>query len=246
MKELLADGSFLLNLKFFKIKRNKMKTKLKLLLLSVAAPLAIFLAVVSGCGDETTNPPVYVNNPNVKTFDSIGVDEDSITTSYTGINLLTGSTTISTDGARDCSLNDLNNAGADFFLQNGELLNSLLAGGYEIRFFRVDPNMTVQAFDTLSRIWGTGQDTLRPIDFTQNGTEFWGYFNAPLGSTPVYCFWLKGKKEAGITVKNVYGIIQPREATDRDPQAVYGFRMSFRVRINTNGDNDFRKQILQE
>jgi len=221
-----------------------MKTKIKLIMISALAPVAIFLAVVSGCGDNSTNTPVYINNPNVKTFDSIGVDEDSITTSYTGINLLTGSTTIGTDGTRDCSLQDRTNQGFDFYLQNGELLNSLLAGGYEIRFFRVDSNMSVVTFDSLSKV--PGYDSLRAIDFTQNSTEFWGYFNAPLSSTPVYCFWLKGKKEAGITVKNVYGIIQPREATDRDPQNSYGYRMSFRVRINTNGENDFRKQILSE
>jgi hypothetical protein len=223
-----------------------MKTKLKYLLLSATGAIAIFLAVISGCGSDPVNPPTYIDNPNVKIFDSLGVDEDSVTTSYTGLDLLTGRTTISTDASRDCSLNDLNNAGVDFYLQNGELLNSPLPAGYEIRFFRVDANMSVQAYDTLSRIWGTGQDSLRAIDFTENGTSAWGYFNAPLSSTPVFCFWLKGRKDAGTTVKNVYGIIQPRESNDRDPFNVYGFRMSFRVRINTNGENDFRKQILSQ
>ena len=223
-----------------------MKTKLKFLMVSILGTIAIFLAVVSGCDeDSTTNTPTYIDNPNVETFDSIGVDEDSAAfQSYTGIDLLTGRTTIDTAGARDCSLNDLNNSGTDFFLQNGELLNSLLPPGYETRFFRVDPDMSVTTFDTLSKV--PDYTSFLPQDFTQNSTEFWGYFNAPLSSAPVYCFWLKGKKEAAITVKNVYGIIQPREATDRDPLAVYGYRMSFRVRINTNGENDFRKQILLE
>jgi len=222
-----------------------MKTKLKLLMLSASAPMAIFLAIASGCSDSSTNTPTYIDNPYVETFDSIGVDEDSAAfQSYTGIDLLTGSTTIDSSGSRDCSLNDLNNAGIDFFLQNGELLNSLLPPGYETRFFRVDPDMNVTTFDTLTKV--PGYVSFSPEDFTQNGTENWGYFNAPLTSYPVYCFWLKGKKDAGITVKNVYGIIQPREATDRDPVNVYGYRMSFRVRINTNGENDFRKQILQQ
>lgn len=108
--------------------------------------------------------------------------------------------------------------------------------------------MSVQNFDSLSKITSTGYDTLRSIDFTDDNTASasnGGYFNAPLSSTPVFCFWLKGKKDFGVTPKNVYGIIQPREATDRDIQSIYGYRMSFRVRINTNGDNDFRKQILQ-
>lgn len=226
-----------------------MKTRINIFNVTIIGFIALFLMVISGCDDSTTNNPVYVNNPNVKTFDSIGVEEDSISTSYTAMDLLLGRTLTGTDGTRDCSLNDLNNAGADFFLQNGLLLNNPLPAGYEIRFFRVDANMSVQTFDTLSRIWGTGQDTLRPIDFTEDNTAAggtWGYFNAPLGSTPVYCFWLKGKKDAGISNKNTYGIIQPRESSDRDPFNAYGFRMSFRVRINTNGENDFRKQILQQ
>jgi hypothetical protein len=162
--------------------------------------------------------------------------------------LLTGRTTNGFDSSRDCSLNDLNNQGTNFFLQNGELLNNLLAGGYEIRFFRVSADMSVNTFDTLSKV--PGYTSFVPNDFTQNGTENWGYFNAPfaLGSSaPVFCFWLKGKKEAGFnSSKDVYGIIQPREATDTSPGQPYDYRMSFRVRININAENDFRKKILFE
>lgn len=223
-----------------------MKTNLKLLIVSASGTLAVFLAVIAGCSDTTTNPPSYVDNPNVRSFDSIGVEEDSAAfISRTGLNLSDGVATIDTAKMRDCSLNDLNNEGTDFFLQNGQLIDNKRYAGYEIRFFMVDPNMSVNAFDSLQKITVTGHDTLRSIDFTDDGTSSWGYFNAPLSSTPVFCFWLKGKKDAGITLKDVYGIIQPREATDRDPFAAYGYRMSFRVRINTNGDNDFRKQVLQ-
>lgn len=207
--------------------------------------LAVF-ALFAGCSDETTDPNTqYEDNPNVFSFDSIGVDEDSAAFfSYTGLNLLNGSNTLDTAASRDCSLNDQNNLGMDFFLQNGQFLNSPLPSGYEIRFFRVYSDLTAQSFDTLSAIFTTGHDSLRAIDFTEDGTSAWGYFNAPLSSAPVYCFWLKGKKDAGLTFRNVYGILQPREATDRLPFSVYGYRMSFRVRINTNGDNDFRSQIL--
>ena len=193
----------------------------KILILSFTGVMALFLALVSGCSDTTTNTPTttWINNPNVKSFDSIGVAEDSAAfVTRTGLNLLDGVNTIDTAQSRDCSLNDLNNAGTDFFLQNGQLINNVQFAGYEIRFFRVDANMSVQNFDSLQKITTTGHDTLNALDFTQDGTSFWGYFNAPLSSTPVYCFWLKGKKDAGITPKNVYGIIQPREATDRDPE----------------------------
>jgi len=225
-----------------------MKTNLKMLMLYFSAVTAMFLIAVSGCDDSTTDPPLYGNNPNVLTFDSIGVEEDSAAfQSYTGINLLTGTTTIDTSGSRDCSLQDRTNGGFDFYLQNGQLLDNLIAGGFEIRFFRVSSDMNVTTYDTLSKV--PGYVTFVPQDFTDDNTAsggVWGYFNAPLSTTPVYCFWLKGKKDAGVTPKNVYGILQPREATDRSPNEVYGYRMSFRVRINTNGENDFRKQILLE
>jgi len=224
-----------------------MKPRLKLFRYSVSLFIAVMFAVIAGCSDTTTDPGTnYVDNPNVTSFDSIGVDEDSAAFfSYTGLNLLNGVNTLDTANLRDCSLNDLNNLGMDFYLQNGQFLSNM-PSGYEIRFFRAYADLSVQSFDTLSRIYTTGHDSLRAIDFTEDGTSNWGYFNAPLSSLPVYCFWLKGKKDAGITTRNVYGILQPREATDNAPFVVYGYRMSFRVRINTNGDNDFSQLILQQ
>ena len=221
-----------------------MKSSIKYLKYSISAALTLLFVFIAGCSDTTTDPTTTIDNPNVTSYDSIGVDEDSAAFySYTGMNLLNGFNTLDTANSRDCSLNDLNNSGRDFFIQNGQFLNNPLPSGYEIRFFRVYSDLTSQSFDTLSRIYTTGHDSLRTIDFTEDGTGSWGYFNAPLSSAPVYCFWLKGKKDAGLTFRNVYGILQPREASDRSPFTVYGYRMSFRVRINTNGDNDFRKQI---
>jgi hypothetical protein len=226
-----------------------MKTKLKLIL-STLIPLAIFFAVISGCDEDNPTNPQYIDNPNVETFDSIEVEEDVSGLSYTGIDLLTGRTTNGLDSARDCSLQDRTNDGFDFYLQNGVyLLNDKRMAGYEIRFYRFDSYMSVYTFDTLSKVPGVTSFT--PNYFTQDNTAAdgeWGYFNAPfvLGSSaPVFCFWLKGKKDAGFNnSKDVYGIIQPREATDTSPGQAYDYRMSFRVRINTNAENDFREQIL--
>lgn len=222
-----------------------MKTMLKRFSYFISAAMAAMFIFIAGCSDTTTDPgTVYIDNPNVANYDSIGVDEDSAAfQSYTGLNLLNGVNTLDSSSLRDCSLNDQNNLGIDFLLQNGQFFSDARASGYEIRFFRVSQDMSVQSFDTLSKIYTTGHDSLRAIDFTEDNTGAWGYFNAPLSSTPVYCFWLKGKKDAGLTFKNVYGILQPREATDNSVLTPYGFRMSFRVRINTNGDNDFRNQI---
>lgn len=223
-----------------------MKTISKFSILSATGAMAVILAMSTGCNEDPTNNPVYIDNPNVRSYDSIEVFEDSAAfVTHTGLNLLDGVNTIDTARSRDCSLNDENNTGVNFYLQNGETFSSMLPPGYEIRFFQADPNMLSTAFDTLSKV--PGYVSFVPNDFTQNGTEAWGYFNATgtLSSAPVFCFWLKGKKEDGVTLKDVYGIIQPREATDRDPLNVYGYRMSFRVKINTNGENDFREQILQ-
>jgi hypothetical protein len=208
----------------------------------ISSAILSLCVIYLGCGEDEMTGNNYTNNPNVRSFDSIGVEEDSAAfQSYTGMDLLNGISTLDTAQNRDCSLNDSANAGENFYLQNG-VLDNLLPAGYDIRFFKVffaqEPSSTT--FDTLTQIWGK---TLDSNDFTQNSTDVWGYFNAPLSSYPIFCFWLKGKKEAGITPYNVYGIIQPREAFDRTPGMVYGFRMSFRARINTHGENDFRKQI---
>lgn len=217
-----------------------MKTKIKLLLLSSSLFFAAFF--VMACNEDPNDPITYTTNPNVRSYDSVEVFEDSAAfVTRTGLNLLDGMNTVDTSKYRDCSLNDRNNTGMDFYLQNGELLKSLVPPGYETRFFEVSSNMSIYTFDTLSKV--PGYTSFNSNDFTQNGTENWGYFNAPLSSNPVYCFWLKGKKDAGVTTNNVFGIIQPLEATDRDHSAVYGYRMSFQIRINTNGENDFRKLI---
>ncbi len=194
-----------------------------------------------GC-DDAGGPvtPTFITNPNVKTFDSIGVEEDSILASFNGINLTTGVNTVSTSADRDVSLNDsAGSSGINFYLWSG--IYDQLPAGYETRFFRVFGISTPGEFDTLSKIHSKA--VLDSLDFTAESTyeADGGYFNAPLTSTPVYCFYLKGRRPT--SSKPIYGIIQPRQSSDNNPGAPYGFKMSFRVRINTNGENDFRKLI---
>ncbi len=223
--------------------RNNFIKSLTGLALGFAA-LALFF--IGGCNsDTTTNPPTYVTNPNVKSFDSVGVEEDSALSSLTSIVMINGTNTTGISADRDCSLAS-DTTDNNFYLRSGDLLKKLV-GGFQSRYFRVAADMSASAFDTLSKV--PGYDSLNSLDFTQDdtyGSGVWSYFNAPLTSQPVYCVWLKGRKDADPSSKNIFCIIQPREATDRNPGAIYGFRMSFRIRINTNGDNDFRKQILQQ
>lgn len=205
---------------------------------------ALILIGVAGCGEDTVTPTPSPN-PNVTTFDSIGVEEDSSLNSYTGMNLTNGTNTVSTSSNRDVSLDDNLNSGMDFFLQSG-VFDAMLPPGYETRFFRVFGINTKAQFDTLSSVDAGSNGVLDSLDFTAENTFAAGneYFNAPLTNYPTYCFYLAGRRPT--MSKPIYGIIQPREATDSNPGNIYGFKMSFRVRINTNGDNDFRQTIITE
>lgn len=220
-----------------------------------ACIFAIGIIYVDGCGsDTTTNTPTQIDNPNVKSFDSVNVQEDSALSNFSTINLLVGTNGLWNNGDRDASLYSPYNPPTDttysnFYLRTGTLLNKF-AGGYETKFFLVRSDMSQAEFDTMSAVTSNIGTALDTTDFTQDNTygtpsDPWGYFNAPLNTHPVYCFWLQGKKDGGITPKNVFGILQPREATDSQPNHAYGFRISFRIRINTNGENDFRKKINQ-
>lgn len=190
-----------------------------------------------------------IDNPNVRSYDSVNIQEDSALSNFSTMNLYVGTNGLWNNGDRDCSLADSSSSGKNFYLRTGILLN-MFAAGYETKFFLVKSDLSSSAFDTMSAVYDNIGSAFDTTDFTQDDTYGtpsapWGYFNAPLTTHPVYCFWLKGKHAAGVTTKNVFGIIQPREATDWSPSAVYGFRMSFRFRININGDNDFRKKIQQ-
>jgi hypothetical protein len=212
---------------------------------------ALALFYIGGCGTDTTNPPTYVDNPNVKPFDSVGVEEDSIMSSFTSMVLLNGTTTTGTAPSRDCSLYgpSIDTLYTKFYLRSGTFANKTDAG-FDTKFFLVKADLLPASFDTMSAVYDNIGTALDITDFTQYDTygtpsDPWGYFSTQSTSHPVYCFWLKGRKDADPNSKNIFGILQPREATDGRPGQAYGFRMSFRIRININGDNDFRKQILQ-
>ena len=224
-----------------------LKKKASFLLLFV---LGFTVAVINGCDDSGVEGPTTQNNPNVKSYDSIGVEEDSSAGSFNGINLLDGVNCTGGYNLRDASLvgGNLDTTGTNFYLRSGLL--DLLDPGYETKWFRVVASYSPSEFDTMSAVYTNIGSSFDTTDFTQEdtyGSGAWNYFNAPINTgdaQPVYCFWLKGKKYANLTNgKNVFGIIQPRQATDSRPGQVYGFKMSFRVRININGENDFRKTI---
>jgi hypothetical protein len=208
------------------------------MILFLIAGLVSF-STFNGCDDsgvESEDPVSHVVH-----FDSIWVQEDSNGTGFAGINLLDGVNTNVNFNMRDASLGGGTGPNGDnFFLRSG-ILDNLLDAGYISKWFQVADNYTQAEFDTMTAVYTNIGSAFDTTDFTQESTEFWGYFNYPMTEFPVYCFWLVGKRDGGLTNgKNVFGILRPKMTEDTNPGGVYGFSMVVEVRINTNGLNDFR------
>ncbi|MCI0449738.1 MAG: hypothetical protein L0Y79_08140 [Chlorobi bacterium] len=218
----------------------------KIFLFLLAASLTFSIALINGCDDSGIETK-FVNNPNVKVFDSLYIEEDSAAgQSFAGLNLLDGFNTTSTSASRDIGMaGGLDSLGTNFYFRSG--IFDFLAPGYETRFFRYSADMPSSDFDTISFLNVGGE--LDSTDFTQEDTYangVWSYFNTPLTTYPVYAFYLRGRKAAGENNNiRVYGIFQPITSGDRVLGSPYGFWMTIKARININAENDFRRQIEQ-
>ncbi|MGH2575317.1 MAG: hypothetical protein ACRDFC_06425, partial [Ignavibacteria bacterium] len=102
------------------------------------------------------------------------------------------------------------------------------------RFNNPYADLTKSQFDTLSVI-PDSDGNLDSLDFTQDDTKFWGYFNTPLIQHRVYGFYLKGKFAEGYTSNRVYGVIYLKNATT----GISGFKINIAVKINRAGRNKF-------
>lgn len=207
--------------------------------------LVILLAIAAaGCGeDEVQNPPGTKANPDVRVFDSLWVEEFMDTTSLCGLNLFYGSSVNRDSLSKDCQLVDTAGSGIDFYLRSGDMSELNVPIGFKTRFNRIYAGLSKANFDTI-KVLPVGRDTILPgVDFTEDDTREWGYFNAPLtGDQPVYSFYLEGKS-INFHGQNIYGILQPIQAVDTNPGNIGGYSMSFRARINFAGKNDFRQVI---
>ncbi len=195
------------------------------------ALLSIFS--LNGCDDSGIVQPT--NNANVITYDSIWVEEDSAGgLKLSSMNLFNGVTLERTSNLRDVDLNG-DTTGTFFYLSSGF---------FETKFFQAYTGLLASDFDTIASV--NGGAALDSTDFTNWGTDTWGTWVTSNITDPhsVYCFWLKGRQASGQNSGiNIFGLIQPRQAVDLTPGIKGGFRMSFRVRINKNGENDFRQTI---
>lgn len=100
----------------------KEKTTYFLMFLTASAMISI-----AGCDDSGTITPTDQANPNVKSFDSLYIEEDSALSTFAGLSLFGGFNTTSTSSSRDVGLGGgLDSLGRDFFLRSGLLLNNPL------------------------------------------------------------------------------------------------------------------------
>lgn len=221
----------------------------QIFLLLLSSLFLTFAVTVSGCDEEDPLGGGGSSNPNVRVFNSIQVEEDSSAfSSYYGINLFNGEPVTGGDPNRDAALQDESNNGEYFYLTSG-IYDQLMPPGFETRYFQVYPNLTPAEFDTITAVYSGIGSSFGLEDFTEDNTAPWGYFTASsvAQTKPVFCFWLKGRYDAGQNGgKHIFGIIQPVDAFDYFPGQVYGFRMTFRARININGENDFRTIVTAE
>ena len=193
---------------------------------------------IAGCSNNTVTPTGTKVNPNVSVFDSVAVNESFDSTSFSGMDILMGRTVLRDNPVKDVQLVD-NGSGMDFYLRSGDLSFDHI--GVATRFALMYNDLTAAQFDTIS-VFAVGHDPIVATDFTSDDSRISTppVFNVPLTTYPVYCVWLKGKHDNGTTSFNDYAIIQPREMTGT---ALTGSRMSWRIRVNTAGQNDFRKII---
>lgn len=208
---------------------NFLKNKTAYLLLFLTA---VTMGIISGCDDAgVVSDPVISH---VEHFDSLEVSDNI---DLKGLNLYMGTTVHRDSASKDAELVDSAGTFMNYYLRSGHL-SDLPFAGFETRFNRIYASMTQAQFDTITVI-PDSDTTLGANDFTSDdtyGNGAWGYFNAPINlsdSKPVFSFWLKGKSANFLGV-NVYGIIYPREASNPGT-----YRMSFEVKINTAGENDF-------
>lgn len=209
----------------------------KLILCTISAAMS-FCFIYFGCGNDETIIQQQTLDTNVVIYDSIDVFEFFTQSSLSGVDLLKGVTTTAADTSKDMQLVDSNGLGIDFHFRSGDQsLNPILSPGRETWFntFSQWTDLTKSQFDTISVI-PDSNPTLDSLDFTQNDTKYWGYFQAPLISHTAYAFYLKGKYAWGYTPKRVFGVFWLREGVSGGPN---GARFNIAVKINKASQNKF-------
>lgn len=222
--------------------------------------LTLIIAIIAGitltggdCDDGTGTTGGTTSDPNVLVYNNLVVQELNPNlgsfggSSPSALNLLLGRVDSSASTNKDVALVD-NGSGTNFYWRSGDLsFLDDIAAGMETKFGQLIEwsSITNAEFDTLSKIWKSPltADTLVPGDFPNTATNQYNpqYFNAPLSGNTVYAFYLKGKKDNGITPNPVYGMIRLDSAWNAGGQ--FPFRVQVDIKLNIGGFNQFRKEI---
>jgi len=221
-----------------------MKIALKLLL-----PLFLITAFISGCKEDVLNPTGTVPNPNVKVYRNIVISEDFNATSRSGIDLYAGTNTASLDAQRDAEIADSTAIPPEFrdrfYVRSGDgTYDGDVAPGQKTRFFPFfntrNTAYSQSAFDTITYMGAPGN--LVPSDFSRNSLFSLGRTFVS-GDIRVYGFWLEGKRVSLGLSKEVYGLMYLKSISTVNIGGVDTYQLTVDVKINTNGENDFRENI---
>jgi hypothetical protein len=206
--------------------------------------LATMLTYLSGCKDDTTSVTPTTPNPNVRTYSNVQVYEDFGASSYSGVDLYNGTNVLSLDPARDIEMADSVGQGRDrFYIRSGTgdvLLDNFVIGKetkFAIQFS--SRNMTQAGFDTTTKIVDS-DGHLDSNDFTSHSTNSFGKVFTGLDYR-VYGVFLK-ERSAGLP-KPVYGLMYLKSLDTLVVSGNMSLRLTFDVKLNTNGENDFRQNL---
>lgn len=178
---------------------------------------------------NTNVEPIY--DTNVVIFDTIGVNQYMNNSSLSSVNLFTGVGLSDVNTSRDLQMRSLNNLNTYFYFRDGTFNTPY---GYECRFKKIYPFLTIQKFDTISVIPGG----LGLSNFPNQSTESYGYFNPNINQGMVMGFYLKGKYDNAVTSHQVFGVLYLMSGST----GISGYTQLIRVKINTAGQNYFKRQ----
>jgi hypothetical protein len=200
--------------------------------------LFLLITYIAGCGGNgTTNPPpTGTGDTNVVIFDALTISQYFNDTSFSAVDLTSGSIIRDASANKDMVMRDSAGTSFNFYLRSGDQTFDIVPG-YACYFNSHYASMTKQQFDTLSKI-PAGHDTLTLADFPYIDTRQWGYFTQVQNQGRVYEFYLVGKYNAGITPHQVFGVIYLKSGAFN---IGVGFQENVAIKINKGGHNKFVK-----
>ncbi|MBX7044832.1 MAG: hypothetical protein K1X86_03260 [Ignavibacteria bacterium] len=200
----------------------------------------------TGCNDNTLtggSDTTTVANPNVKVYRGLQVNEDFGSSSYSGVDLYTGTTVLSLNPSRDIEMADSMGLSQRYLIRSGtgDITLDHMDIGRETKFAKQfsSKNMTQAQFDAVTKI-DDSNNSLDSTDFTSHSTSYFGKsFTAD--DYRLYGVFLKGKSSS--LPKPVFGLMYLKSLDTLIVGGNMSLRLTFDVKLNTNGQNDFRERI---